>query len=112
MGLLNKVENNQFSIKLYDKRHYFSFSMVRMPYLRSNIPSKLFYSTRGSEISRTITITSSKPIFLMNSKKLVTRMGWQGGRIKIFCHTLAKVFGRHFQTFQKFFPTYAILQNY
>ena len=48
----------------------------------------------------------------MNSKKLVTRMGKQGGRIKIFCHTLAKVFGRHFQTFQKFFPTYAILQNY
>ena len=29
----------------------------------------------------------------------------QGGRVKTFSHTLAKVFGRHFQTFQKLFPT-------
>ena len=76
-----------------------------MPYLASNVPSKMFYSAYGSEILRTEKATSSKLIFLNNSKKLITRMYKQGGRIKTFSHTLVKVFGRHFQTFQKLFST-------
>ena len=29
----------------------------------------------------------------------------QGRTVKIFSRKLAKIFGRHFQVFQKFFPT-------
>ena len=30
----------------------------------------------------------------------------QGGRIRTFSHTLAKVFEEHFQTFEKLFPNF------
>ena len=43
--LIDAHINNQFSTQLYDDKDDFPFSVVRMPYLRSNIPSKLFYST-------------------------------------------------------------------
>ena len=41
-----KTNDDRFSINLYEKRH-FTFSIVRMTYLRSNIPSKMFYSAFG-----------------------------------------------------------------
>ena len=73
--------------------------------MRSNVSSKMLYSTYESEILKNKKTTNSKLIFLSNSKKLITRMCKQGGRIKTFSHTLAKAFGRHFQTFHKLFPT-------
>ena len=76
-----------------------------MSYLRSNIPSKMFYSAHGSEILRTLRATSSKLNFSNNAKKLITRICNQGGTIKIFSPALVKIYGRHFQTFPKFFPT-------
>ena len=45
LDLLIKVENNQFPIQLNDKRDCYPFSIVRILYLRSNIPSKMFCST-------------------------------------------------------------------
>ena len=38
-----KIKDNTFSITLHDKWKNFHFSIVRMLYLRSNIPSKIFY---------------------------------------------------------------------
>lgn len=60
--------NRQFSIQLYDKRNGFPFSIVLVPYLRSNIPFKIFYSTFGCDILRTVRITNSRLIFVNNSK--------------------------------------------
>ena len=79
----------------------------RVHYLRSNTLPKMVYSTFGSEILRTVRITYSKLVFLNNSKKLIAKVFKQGGRIIPFSHTLAKVYGRHFQTPQKFFPTFS-----
>ena len=45
-----KIRNDRFYISLYDKRDDFSFYIVRMSYLCSNIPSKIFYSAFGAEI--------------------------------------------------------------
>ena len=42
---LLKVQNNQFSVQLYEKKDDFLFSILRMPNLKSNMPSKMFYST-------------------------------------------------------------------
>ena len=47
---------------------------VRMPYLRSDIPSTLFYSAYEREILRTARATSSKVILSSNSKKLIATM--------------------------------------
>ena len=40
-----QVKDKTFVSKLFDKRDAFNFSIVRMPYRCSNIPSKMFYST-------------------------------------------------------------------
>ena len=55
LELLVKVENNQSSIQLYDKKDDLFFSVVRIAYLRINIPSKMFYSTYRSEILEPLT---------------------------------------------------------
>ena len=39
-----KIRNNRFSGNLYYKQNDFPFSVARMAYLRSNTPSKIFYS--------------------------------------------------------------------
>ena len=44
LNLNIRIEEGQFSTKLYDKRDEFNFSIVRLLYKYSNIPSKIFYS--------------------------------------------------------------------
>lgn len=39
-----------FVFKLFDKRNDFSFFLVRMPYINSNIPKLVFYSTLVGEL--------------------------------------------------------------
>ena len=68
-----------------------------MPYLRSNISSKIFYFGNRSKILKNARATHSKLIFSNNIKKLATRICKEGGRIKTFPHTFAKHFGRHFR---------------
>ena len=82
-----------------------------MYYLRSNIPPKMFYSGYKCEIFRTVRKTGTKLVFSSNSKKLITRKCKQGGRIETFSYTLAKVYGKHFQKFQKFFPNFSLLRK-
>ena len=52
LDLEANVINNIFVYKLYDKRDAFPFSIVRMPYISSNIPYNIFYNTILSEILR------------------------------------------------------------
>ena len=44
------IKDKKFVTSLYDKRDDFPFSIVRMPYKCSNIPSTVFYSSIGAEI--------------------------------------------------------------
>ena len=37
-----KISGEEFIYKLFDKRDVFSFSVVRMPYIDSNIPAYIF----------------------------------------------------------------------
>ena len=48
-----KIYYKRFSVSFYDKRDYFSCSIVRMTYLSSNMPSKLFRAPLGAEIITT-----------------------------------------------------------
>ena len=73
-----------------------------MPCLKRNFPLDVFYSTYGFEILRTTRTSSSKLIFSNDSKKLITTICKQGGRIRTFSNTLAKIFVRYFQTKQNF----------
>ena len=47
-----KIINKKFKTSLHDKRSSFSFSMERMSYLDSNMPSRIFCSSIGAKILR------------------------------------------------------------
>ena len=105
MDLNIKIENNKFSLSLYDKRDTFPFSIVRMPYLSSNIPSKMFYATLGAEvlrIGRTSTVLNS---FVSSSQRIIKRMQKQGGRSSAIVKCLQKTYGRNFEVFREFANT-------
>ena len=64
-----KITNNQFQVGLFDKRDAFPFSIVRMPYKSSNIPSTIFYSSIGAETLR-IARASNTPNSFVTSVKI------------------------------------------
>ena len=48
--LFMKIDNNRFSIALYDTSHELLFSLVQKTYLMSSTISKIFYSKYKTEI--------------------------------------------------------------
>ena len=105
LDLQIKIINNRFSTSLYDKRDGFPFSIVRMPFLCSNIPSNMFYSAFGAEILRIARTTNNFNDFKISSKILLNRALKQGGDIRNLKRVLCKYFGRHFEVFRKFSDT-------
>ena len=48
-GIYIEIDNGwRLKTKLYDKRDYFTFPIVNFPFISSNIPASLVYSTRYS----------------------------------------------------------------
>lgn len=70
------MKSNRFLKILYSKRDDFPFPIVRIPYLRINVPSKITYSAFGTNILKTARIKStcnefrSSFKFLFNSPEL------------------------------------------
>ena len=56
---------------LCDKRDSFSFSIVRTPYLCSNIPSKVFYASLRAKILRTGRTTAEREKFKLSCAKII-----------------------------------------
>ena len=100
-----KIRNNKFVLGLYDKREHFPFSIVRMPYITSNMPSKIFYSSLGAEILRIGRTTNDFGRFKLSSKKITERMIKQGASHHKTQQCFCKLFGRHFDVFKPFAAT-------
>ena len=60
------IKDKIFCAKSFDKRYSFPFSVVRIPYLDCDAPSKVFYSAFGAEILRSATTTNDATIFQRN----------------------------------------------
>ena len=97
-----RVEENQFVYKLYDKKDAFPFSIVRMPYLSSNIPKKIFYSALVGEFLRIARATLYLSDFEPKAIDLVKRMINQGGDQKCVERYLLKIIRRHPDSFSQF----------
>ena len=97
------IINNQFELKLFDKRDAFPFEIVRMPYLSNNMPSNIFYSTLGSELLRIANCTTGKTDFISTSKNLLARMKKQGAKPCRLEKCLKRLFGSHMNCFLSFF---------
>ena len=92
----------EFIYKLFDKRDEFPFSVVRMPYKDSNIPSYIFYGTIMSEIVRIARSTLLLDDFIPRLGALFKRMLIQGADSwKILCQC-KKAIVNHSDAFEKF----------
>ena len=89
------IKGRSFQTSLYDKRDSFPFSIVRMPFKSSNIPSKTFYATIGAEILRIGRACTSTEAFVKSARSILQRMLNQGAKIKDLDRLLKKTYGRH-----------------
>ena len=96
------IVNNQFEYGLYDKRNAYTFDIVRFPFLCSNMPNKMFYSTISAEILRICRASSVYPKFLAQTKPFLIRMKKQGAKINKMRGSFNKLLSRHQTSFQKF----------
>ena len=96
-----KVKDGQFQVGLFDKRDAFPFTIVRMPYKSSNIPSSnIFYSSICAETLRIARASNNSNSFSSSIKPLVTRMLKQGAYKEKLSNTLRKFFNKHQNDFQ------------
>ena len=91
---------------LYNKRNFFPFSIVRMPYADSNMPSKICYSALGAEVLRIARATNNNDSFSVSCKTLLNRMLNQGGDMGKITLSLKKMFGRHSLAFKEITPNF------
>ena len=94
--------NNIFIYKLFDKRDDFPFSIVKMPYLSSNIPYNIFYNTILSEILRIARCSLLYADFLYRARELCLRMRNQGAEVIFAKTSLLRFIKKHSQSFKKF----------
>ena len=91
-----------FVYKLFDKRDTFPFSIVRMPYMDSNIPESIFYSALVGEFLRIARSTLLLKDFIEKAKELCQRMLSQGGNFDGVKRSLRKIISRHSTEFSRF----------
>ena len=103
LDLDNEIVNRKISTSLFDKRDSFPFSIVRMPFLCSNIPSNMFYFSFGAEILRIARVSSSTENFVSAARALVNRITRQGGVITRMKRVLGKIYASHTESFDHIF---------
>ena len=96
------IKDKIFVYKLYDKRDSFPFSIVRMPYLSSNIPQNIFYSALVGEILRIARSTLMYEDFIPKACALVLRMYKQGAQKQKTIKSIRKIIHKHEEDFAKF----------
>ena len=87
--------NGHVDVKLYDKRNNFPFSIVRLPFSCSNIPSAVFYNCIGAEILRIGRVSSTFENFKTDGKELLDRALKQGAKKVKLERLLKRNYGRH-----------------
>ena len=87
-------ENGRLTTKLFDKRDEFPFSIVRLPFSSSNIPTNMFYACIGAEILRIGRVSSSLDSFFSSCKTLIERVKRQGSVHSKLVKTLKRTYGR------------------
>ena len=72
------INEGQIQTSLYDKKNFYDFNVMRIPYKSSIIPSKMFFATISAQILRIRRATSSVVQFIKTSKVFLHRMLRQG----------------------------------
>ena len=88
--------------KLYDKRDAFKFAIVRMPFMESCSPERIFYATTMSEILRIARASTQWSEFKSSAKVLLRRMKVQGADEERMRKQMRKMMDKQSEVFQKF----------
>ena len=96
------IKEGLFVYKLFDKRDAFPFSIVRMPYVSSNIPESIFYSAMVGEFLRIARSTMLYEDFLPKTRELIHRLNNQGAKRHTSARHLRKIIQRHPDDFTHF----------
>ena len=100
------IMNKKFSLKLYDKRDDFGFSIVRMPHASNNMPSTIFFSSFCSEMLRIGRCTTGQEDFKQSSGQLMKHMQRQNeNKNKQTKNCLSKLYKKQHQVFSVFFDS-------
>ena len=102
LSLEINMQEGLFVYKLFDKRDAFPFSIVRMPYISSNIPESIFYSTMVGEFLRIARSTLLFTDFLPKTRELIHRLNNQGAVQHTSIRHLRKIIQRHPDDFAHF----------
>ena len=94
-----KISDRKIKFGLFHKRVSFLFSIVWMPYLSSNMLSKIFHSSRRAEIHRIDRTTTGFKNFKSSCHTLISRQVNQGAKLKYIEKFLGKVFSKNFDSF-------------
>ena len=102
LSLFININEGIFVYKLFDKRDGFPFSIVRMPYISSNIPESIFYSAMVGEFLRIARSTLLFSDFLPKTRELIHRLKNQGAVQQTSIRHLRKIIQRHQDDFSHF----------
>ena len=102
LSLEINMQEGLFVYKLFDKRDAFPFSIVRMPYISSNIPESIFYSAMVGEFLRIARSTLLFTDFLPKTRELIHRLNNQGAVQHTSIRHLRKIIQRHPDDFAHF----------
>ena len=102
LDLQMEVEEGRLRTSLYDKRDGFNFEIVRMPFLESCIPDRIFYATIMSEVLRIARATTHLENFKNTTNVLLRRMKKQGADERRTYMQMRKMMRKHCTVFQKF----------
>ena len=97
---INIDPDGKIKTKLYDKRNYYNFFIVRLPHKSSNLPSRMFYSIISAELLRICSATTEFQDFILTSKTMTDRMNKQGACKQGLVHIINK--HRHDIEFNKY----------
>ena len=96
------IKNGKFIYKMFDKRDNFPFKIIRLPFVSSNIPKKIFYSTILAEFLRIARNTLQNEDLIHKTTELISRVRNQGGNDILIKRQLRKAMAKYPEVFNKY----------
>ena len=96
LDLKISIDNNKFKTELYDKRNEFSFKVISLPHMDSNVPARSSYGVFTSQVYRLFRANSGITGFYNSTRHLMDKLLKQGFNSGLLKYHLAKFLNKHF----------------
>ena len=96
-----RIQNGQVSTRVYCKTDDFPFDVISLPFLASNLDSKVCYMVFYGQVVRYQRLTSFKVDFEVRTKFLADILLARGYNKKILCSKFSKAVEKYILEFQK-----------